>query len=52
VKKIKNYNEANLDKYIIPHPLLGKLTLREMLFFTIHHNEHHLDLIKKYSSAV
>jgi hypothetical protein len=52
VKKIKNYNEANLDKYILPHPLLGKLTLREMLFFTIHHNEHHLDLIKKYSSAV
>jgi hypothetical protein len=46
VKKIRKQNERDLDKYILPHPLLGKLTLREMLFFTIHHNEHHLNLLK------
>jgi DinB superfamily len=33
--------EADLDQYILPHPLLGKLTLREMLYFTIHHIGHH-----------
>ncbi|HEX5651910.1 MAG TPA: DinB family protein [Chitinophagaceae bacterium] len=44
--KIKNYREEDLDQYILPHPLLGKLTLREMLFFTIYHNQHHLDLLK------
>lgn len=46
ITKIENQSEANLDKYILPHPLLGKLTLREMLYFTIYHNEHHLQLLK------
>jgi hypothetical protein len=46
ISKIENQSEADLDKYILPHPLLGKLTLREMLYFTIHHNEHHLELLK------
>ena len=44
--KIEKQSEADLDKYILPHPLLGKITLREMLYFTIHHNEHHLGLLK------
>ena len=47
VKKINHWQEADLDNYILPHPLLGKLTLREMLFFTIYHNEHHLLLLKQ-----
>lgn len=46
VAKIERQSEADLDKYILPHPLLGKITLREMLYFTIHHNEHHLELLK------
>jgi hypothetical protein len=46
ITKIKNQSEEDLDLYILPHPLLGKLTLREMLFFTIHHNEHHLGLLR------
>lgn len=44
-KKIHRQQESSLDKYILPHPLLGKLTLREMLFFTIYHNEHHLRIL-------
>ena len=47
-RKISRMEEPVLDKYILPHPLLGMLTLREMLFFTIHHNHHHLNLMKKY----
>lgn len=46
---IQKQSEENLDLYILPHPLLGKLTLREMLFFTIYHNEHHLENLKKRS---
>ena len=45
IKKIKKQSEEKLDKYILPHPLLGKITLREMLFFTIYHNEHHLQIV-------
>jgi len=46
ILKIEKQNEKDLDVYILPHPLLGKVTLREMLYFTIHHNEHHLGLLK------
>lgn len=46
IAKIEKQSEKELDVYILPHPLLGKVTLREMLFFTIHHNEHHLELLK------
>ena len=46
IAKIERQSEKDLDVYILPHPLLGKVTLREMLYFTIHHNEHHLGLLK------
>jgi hypothetical protein len=46
ITKIEKQSETDLDKYILPHPLLGKVTLREMLYFTIHHNVHHLELLK------
>ncbi|HEU5166001.1 MAG TPA: DinB family protein [Chitinophagaceae bacterium] len=49
IAKIGKQSENDLDVYILPHPLLGKVTLREMLYFTIHHNEHHLELLKKRS---
>ena len=35
------WNENELDGYLLPHPLIGKLTIREMLFFTIYHNLRH-----------
>jgi hypothetical protein len=47
VKLINRLSEKDLDKYILPHPLLGKLPLREMLFFTVYHTQHHTDSIKK-----
>lgn len=39
--KTMRQREKDLDRYILPHPLLGKLTLREMLYFTAYHVEHH-----------
>ena len=39
--KVDRFTESDLDKYILPHPLLGKLTVREMLYFTIYHVQHH-----------
>jgi hypothetical protein len=41
-RNLDKWSEQDLDKYRMPHPLLGKLTVREMLFFTIHHTLHHL----------
>ncbi len=40
-QKMERFSENELDTYRLPHPLLGKITLREMLYFTIHHVQHH-----------
>lgn len=45
LKKVDNFEEDDLDKYLIPHPVLGKLTIREMLYFTICHTLHHYKAI-------
>jgi len=47
IDTIENWSEMELDKYIVRHPVLGMLTMREMLFFIIMHNYHHLRAIKK-----
>lgn len=43
---LEKWNEQQLDTHRMPHPLMGKLTVREMLFFTIFHTEHHLHSLK------
>lgn len=43
LKTLDGWQEADLDKAQVPHPLLGKLTLRELLFFTRYHNLHHVN---------
>jgi hypothetical protein len=47
-KKIDKLSEEDLDSLILPHPLIGKTTVREMLYFTIYHVQHHHEVIKKY----
>lgn len=41
------WTDIQLDQYIAPHPLLGKITLRELGYFTIYHTHHHLNIIKE-----
>ena len=44
---LDRWSEQQLDTLRLPHPLLGKLTVREMLFFTEFHTRHHLDNCSK-----
>lgn len=37
VSVVEKWNDSALDEAQLPHPLLGKLTVREILFFTIYH---------------
>ncbi|HLE92167.1 MAG TPA: DinB family protein [Anaerolineales bacterium] len=37
----EKWEGSELDQYQLPHPILGKLTIREILFFTIYHNLRH-----------
>lgn len=39
---VAKWSERELDRIQLPHPILGKLTAREMLFFTIYHDGHHV----------
>ena len=41
VSAVAKWNDKELDDYFLPHPILGKLTVREMIFFTIYHNLRH-----------
>jgi len=44
---VEPWSEKSLDRYRMPHPLLGKLTVREMLFFTLYHNLHHVQNVAR-----
>ena len=41
ISALEKCEEDALDQCQLPHPIIGNLTLREMLFFTIHHNLRH-----------
>jgi uncharacterized damage-inducible protein DinB len=43
----KNWKDNQLDKYLVKHPLLGKITLRELCYFTIYHTNHHLAIVQR-----
>ncbi|HYR28149.1 MAG TPA: DinB family protein [Thermoanaerobaculia bacterium] len=44
---IARWPDARLDRLQLPHPLLGKLTVREMLFFTLYHQRHHVAVVER-----
>lgn len=46
--KIDTFSETELNEFTVPHPLLGTLSLREMLYFTIYHVQHHHQLMLRY----
>jgi hypothetical protein len=41
------WSEADADARVVPHPLLGALSAREMLFFFVLHDRHHLDGVRR-----
>jgi DinB superfamily len=47
IRITERWDEANLDRYVLPHPLIGKLTVREMLFFTLYHHTHHRNNVER-----
>lgn len=44
-------SEKQLNSYCIPHPVLGKMSFGEFIYWTAVHTEHHLNLIKKYNGV-
>lgn len=52
VATASGWSERALDRCRLPHPLLGKLTVREMLCFTLYHNLHHVEVCARRLEAV
>jgi hypothetical protein len=49
---IQTWTEDELDTKAMPHPLLGLLSVREMLEFALYHDLHHLNGVRKYLDSV
>ena len=47
--KINKWKDKDLDNLILPHPLMGKMPVRELVMWTAYHVEHHTkQLMDKY----
>lgn len=44
---LEPWEERQLDRIRMPHPILGLLTTREMLLFTLYHDGHHIEAAKR-----
>ena len=40
-RRLASWSERALDRHQAKHPLLGVMTVRELLYFTLYHNAHH-----------
>lgn len=38
---LNKLSDKKLDKYLLPHPLMGRMILREIMMWTAYHTEHH-----------
>ena len=45
--QISKWREKDLGVYLLPHPAMGKMTIREFIYFTIIHTKHHHDNLKE-----
>jgi len=45
--KTRKISNKNLDTLILPHPLMGKMPIREIIMWTAHHFEHHTNTLKE-----
>jgi uncharacterized damage-inducible protein DinB len=51
IAAIDGWTDGDLDAYLIPHPAVPDMTVREMLLFTLYHNLHHLNDVEQLLQA-
>jgi len=52
ISAMDKWEEKDMSVYIMPHPAIGKCTIREFVYFTDFHTKHHLNILKeKYSES-
>lgn len=45
--KTRRIRDEDLDELILPHPLMGKMAIREIIMWTAHHVEHHTNTLRE-----
>ena len=45
-KQIAQWKDQDLDNYNLPHPILGNITVREMILFSLFHLFHHTEKLE------
>lgn len=45
--KTQHFKNKDLDTLILPHPLMGKMPIREIIMWTAYHTEHHTNILKE-----
>jgi hypothetical protein len=45
--KTNKWSDKNLDTLLLPHPLMGRMIVREIIMWTAHHTRHHLQILKE-----
>jgi hypothetical protein len=46
LRLLAGWPEAKMDRYLVGHPLLGRVTVRELFMFTAYHTHHHHALVQ------
>jgi len=46
IKKFQKWDDNDLDTYLLPHPLVGRMTIREIVMWTAYHTEHHYNILR------
>lgn len=41
------WEDEHIDQYMLPHPILGLITVRELMYFNIFHCWHHFNTIRR-----
>jgi hypothetical protein len=44
---LSKWSERNMDRTGAPHPLIGMLTVRELMYFTVYHIGHHRRVLEE-----
>ncbi len=45
--KTNKWKDKDLNNLLIPHPLMGRMTVREIIMWTAHHTAHHTQILKE-----
>jgi DinB superfamily len=48
--QIAALSEEDMDSLQLPHPVLGVMTVREMIYFATYHIRHHFNIVEKLNS--